>query len=118
MDAKTLIDKAKAGVLTDEKLAAMLDVPRERISQWRKKTPCPLWAQIRLAEMAGMDPTPLALEKAAELEKNPEKRAMIRKALQLGAAGLGNLLATACAAIAAVVIGMTPAKASPTCDNV
>lgn len=105
MDAKTLIDKAKAGVLTDQQLADQLKVKREYLSQWRHGTPCPMWAQIKMAEIAGIDPRPLALEKVMRSEKDPERREAIRKALQLGGAEISYLASTALALTVATVTG-------------
>lgn len=62
-----LIDKASAIAGSDGKLAAMLDVHRQQVSNWRHGHKAPgIEVQEKLAEIAGVDPAVHMLAAAAE----------------------------------------------------
>lgn len=102
MDTKTLIDKAKGDVLSDQELADELKFKREYLSLWRASNQCPAWGLVLLAQKAGLDPRTVVLEAAVRKEKDPKKKETLKRALQLGGAEISYLAGTALALIAAI----------------
>lgn len=77
MDMSKVIDRAqeKLGVSSDYELAKKLDMPKQRISAYRKGEEKPnAYACARLAEVLDVDPMALLAQVEADTEKNEARR--------------------------------------------
>ena len=81
MNIIELLDEAKTktGAKTDYKLAQVLDIPNERISDYRAGRRYPDdYACMRLAMALGQDPLEILAQIRAESEKNDKRKAFWR----------------------------------------
>lgn len=81
MQISELLDQAKkaTGVASDYKLAQVLDIPRERLSDYRKGKRVPDdYACMRLAMALHKDPLEVLAQVRAISEKSDERRAFWR----------------------------------------
>jgi hypothetical protein len=101
-ELNTLIDQASKAAGSDNKLAQMLGVTRQRVSNWRNAhQPCVPADQALLAYIAGLDPIQVLARATVEAyEGKPKGDALMKalgKALLVTGAAIGSAGASAAA---------------------
>jgi hypothetical protein len=98
-----LIDEASKAAGSDYKLAAMLGVTRQNVSNWRhNRTTCPAGDVALMAEIAGMDPVAWGARAIAASYAGTPKGEKLAAVLGKALLATGAALATSGASAAAV----------------
>lgn len=84
MPLNLTIAKAASKAGNQRALAKMLDVPEQHVSNWKNGSrPCSIETRVRIAEIAGDDPTRAIVEgMIAQLDQSVELQAGAAKMLQ------------------------------------
>lgn len=95
-ELNSLIDKAAASAGSDYKLAQSLDVPRQKISNWRHglKTATPE-DQALLASVAGLDPIATMARAVVQKHEGTKKGDQLMRALGKALLATGGAIGTA-----------------------
>lgn len=95
----TLIDKAKEKAGSDYKLAAMLGVSRQAVSNWRHRgKSCPIADQALMASIAGLDVTAWTARAVVSQYEGTAKGDALYKALGKALLATGAVIASSGAA--------------------
>jgi len=90
-----LIEKASIAAGNDNKLAKMLDVNRQTVSNWRHaKKPCPVGDQVLMAEIAGLKGEEWAARAIVAQYEGTPKGDMLFRALKKSLPAIGAAIAS------------------------
>ena len=91
-----LIDKASAIAGSDYKLAQLLGVGRQTVSNWRHgQAPCPVEMQALMADVAGLDPVAELARAVVRKHEGTAKGDMLMRALGKASLVTGAVIASA-----------------------
>lgn len=100
-----LINRAAKVAGSDSKLAELIDVSRQAVSDWRHgRKPCPPADVALMAELAGLDPEAWTARAVIQQHEGTKKGAKLEKALKKAALVTGAALAS-CGVIAGEQVG-------------
>jgi transcriptional regulator with XRE-family HTH domain len=89
-----LIDRASKAAGNDAKLAGMMKVTRQRVSQWRHNSqPCPPADVALLAHIAGLDADAWGARALINQHEGTEKGELLKQALKKAFVATGGVIA-------------------------